>query len=111
MDALYDAVTELYSSGFSMTKISKWFGISLCKTRKILITAELYENDTTARITELRDTGMLDKHIAIELGLSESAINSYSPYRKCMYNQLYPTKNALAIRRSRRNNKQVIANG
>ena len=101
MDKLFDTVIRLREQGAPIKEISRRLDISVTKTKKILITVGLYENEISKKIGTLHKAGMSAPEISEELGISRSAVNSYLPYDKCMYNQTYPTKNALRIRKMR----------
>lgn len=66
-----------------------------------MITVGLYHSGLSEKIQQMYNSGMSEKDIADALNLSSSAINSYLPYSKCTYNQMYPTINAIRIRKSR----------
>lgn len=64
---------------------------------------------TTARSTthiRLRANGMSVPEIAEELGVKTNTVWSYLPYSKGMYNQEYPTINAIRVRNSKRKAKE-----
>ena len=64
---------------------------------KGVFTSELYD-----RIKELRQDGKSETEIADTMMISESALNSYTPYKKGIYNENTPSKNAQNIRSYRK---------
>ncbi len=76
------------------------------KVRKILITAGAWSDETSEKIGKLRANGMSVPEIAEELGVKTNTVWSYLPYSKGMYNQEYPTINAIRVRNSKRKAKE-----
>lgn len=70
----------------SLRKISEQFGITLMKTRKILITAGVYHTEISDQINSLREDNWSISDIMKETGLSRSSVHSYLPYTKVIYN-------------------------
>ena len=100
MDATMQTVLRLHEQGIPRRTIAKRAGISLQKVRKILITAG------AEKIGKLRANGMSVPEIAEELGVKTNTVWSYLPYSKGMYNQEYPTINAIRVRNSKRKAKE-----
>lgn len=98
-----DEIVKCYNSGMSLTEISKYNDISLQKARKILITAGVYSSETYDKIKELRAEGKSDWEIMDRVDISKKVLNSYTPYKKGLYNlsEESATINAMAIRRLR----------
>ncbi len=84
-----------------MKKTASALGISEQKVRKMLIDAGAYETEESRRISELYKKGMSEAEISQKLGISESKVNGYLPYSKCIYNAENPTVNAQRIRQCR----------
>lgn len=95
MDATIQTVLRLHEQGIPRRTIAKRAGISLQKVRKILITAGAWSDETSEKIGKLRANGMSVPEIAEELGVKTNTVWSYLPYSKGMYNQEYPTINAI----------------
>ena len=87
MEQFQNCIVEAYTSGvadgsgISLRQVSEEFGITLMKTRKILITAGVYHTENSEQINLMREQGM-----SITTGLSKSSVHSYLPYTKMIYN-------------------------
>jgi DNA-binding CsgD family transcriptional regulator len=101
MDVTIQTVLRLHEQGIPRRTIAKRAGISLQKVRKILITAGAWSDETSEKIGKLRANGMSVPEIAEELGVKTNTVWSYLPYSKGMYNQEYPTINAIRVRNSK----------
>ena len=106
MDATMQTVLRLHEQGIPRRTIAKRAGISLQKVRKILITAGAWSDETSEKIGKLRANGMSVPEIAEELGVKTNTVWSYLPYSKGMYNQEYPTINAIRVRNSSEKQKK-----
>lgn len=106
MDATMQTVLRLHEQGIPRRTIAKRAGISLQKVRKILITAGAWSDETSEKIGKLRANGMSVPEIAEELGVKTNTVWSYLPYSKGMYNQEYPTINAIRVRNSKQKQKK-----
>lgn len=106
MDATMQTVLRLHEQGIPRRTIAKRAGISLQKVRKILITAGAWSDETSEKIGKLRANGMSVPEIAEELGVKTNTVWSYLPCSKGMYNQEYPTINAIRARNSKRKAKE-----
>ena len=90
----------------SLRKISEQFGITLMKTRKILITAGVYHTEISDQINSLREDNWSISDIMKETGLSRSSVHSYLPYTKVIYNA---EELSLYARRCRTYRKRKLA--
>lgn len=99
-----DEIVKCYNSGMSLTEISQYNNISMQKVRKILITVGVYSSETYDKIKELRAEGKSDWKIMDRIDISPKALNSYTPYKKGLYNlsEESASRNALAIRSLRK---------
>lgn len=92
MEQFQNCIVEAYTSGISdgscisLRQVSEEFGITLMKTRKILITAGVYHTENNEQINSMREQGMSISEIMKETGLSKSSVHSYLPYTKIIYN-------------------------
>lgn len=92
MEQFQNCIVEAYTSGvsdgsgISLRQVSEEFGITLMKTRKILITAGVYHTEISEQIISLRENGKNISEIMQETGLSRSSVHSYLPYTKMIYN-------------------------
>ena len=92
MEQFQNCIVEAYTSGMtdgtgiSLRQVSEEFGITLMKTRKILITAGVYHTENSEQINSMREQGMSISEIMKATGLSKSSVHSYLPYTKMIYN-------------------------
>lgn len=89
MEQLTNCIVNAYGTGTdnnSLRKISEQFGITLMKTRKILITAGVYHTEISDQINSLWEDNWSISDIMKETGLSRSSVHSYLPYTKVIYN-------------------------
>lgn len=92
MEQFQNCIVEAYTSGMidgsgiSLRQVSEEFGITLMKTRKILITAGVYHTENSEKINSMREQGMSIPEIMKATGLSKSSVHSYLPYTKIIYN-------------------------
>ena len=92
MEQFQNCIVEAYTSGvadgsgISLRQVSEEFGITLMKTRKILITAGVYHTENSEQINLMREQGMSITKIMKATGLSKSSVHSYLPYTKMIYN-------------------------
>jgi len=81
----YDDRDESANASVSLREVSREFGISVVKARKILITAGQYSIKQSRLINELREQGKTTDEIVEITGLSKSSVFSYLPYEKTIY--------------------------
>lgn len=92
MEQFTNCIVEAYMSGAgggsvnSLRQISEQFGITLMKTRKILITVGVYHTEISEQVISLWENGKNISEIMQETGLSRSSVHSYLPYTKMIYN-------------------------
>jgi len=89
MEQFTNCIVDAYRTGTdnnSLRKISEQFGITLMKTRKILITAGVYHTEISDQINSLWEDNWSISDIMKETGLSRSSVHSYLPYTKVIYN-------------------------
>lgn len=92
MEQFQNCIVKAYTSGMtdgsgiSLRQVSEEFGITLMKTRKILITAGVYHTENSEQINLMREQGMSITKIMKATGLSKSSVHSYLPYTKMIYN-------------------------
>ena len=95
MEQFQNCIVEAYTSGMidgsgiSLRQVSEEFGITLMKTRKILITAGVYHTENSEKINSMREQGMSIPEIMKATGLSKSSVHSYLPYTKIIYNLVF----------------------
>lgn len=83
MEQFTNCIVDAYGTGTdnnSLRKISEQFGITLMKTRKILITAGVYHTEISDQINSLWEDNWSISDIMKETGLSRSSVHSYLPY-------------------------------
>lgn len=75
MEQFQNCIVEAYTSGMidgsgiSLRQVSEEFGITLMKTRKILITAGVYHTENSEKINSMREQGMSIPEIMKATGL------------------------------------------
>lgn len=109
MEQFTNCIVDAYGTGTdnnSLRKISEQFGITLMKTRKILITAGVYHTEISDQINSLREDNWSISDIMKETGLSRSSVHSYLPYTKVIYNA---EELSLYARRCRTYRKRKLA--
>ena len=82
MEQFTNCIVDVYRTGTdsnSLRKISEQFGITLMKTRKILITAGVYHTEISDQINSLWEDNWSISDIMKETGLSRSSVHSYLP--------------------------------
>lgn len=86
------AATELYTDKMSLQAIADALALNPIKVRKLLITAGVYESDTTKLVRqtfhsfrETQDYSTAVSSTMAALQLSRSSVTSYLPYEKGVY--------------------------
>ena len=97
MDAVMIAASRLREQGVSTKEISRRLHVSEQKVRKILVTIGAIDTEEA----KLYQQGMTIDEIAKKLNKARNSVIARIPYSKGIYNAEYPTKNALAVRRSK----------
>lgn len=101
--ALMQSVIAKYrAEDKSLRRTAAALDLSEAAARKILITAGEYDSPRKREIDALRDAGMTVQQIADKLGVSNTAVDSFIPYRRGTYLIPSQTKNAAVIRRCRK---------
>lgn len=83
MEQFQNCIVEAYTSGMidgsgiSLRQVSEEFGITLMKTRKILITAGVYHTENSEKINSMREQGMSIPEIMKATGLGVSMVSLY----------------------------------
>lgn len=101
MQNLIARVAESYCYHKTIRGTAKECGLSPAVTRKLLITAGLYANDTSIAVSELRREGFTKDEICDMLKISPSAFNACTPYEKGSYLTDVKTSNAIRIQKCR----------
>lgn len=104
-EELLTEIVKEYNAGMTIKEMATWNGIGIHKVVKILVTAGVYSSDTYDKIKNMREYGFSDAEISKRLGMKESTLNDYTPYRKGIYNSKNATQNAKNIRKYRENKK------
>ena len=99
-------IEKYYKSCGSIRQTAYAYKISCQKCRKILISAGAYTTPLASKINALHEQGMTVEQIAQKLNMRVKTVLTYMPYIKCVYNVDNPSKNAVAIRRHRKNKKE-----
>ena len=82
---LLEEIQATYEDCGSLKKTAKELELSITKVRKALITAQAYSNDTSEEVERLLEENKTVTEIAERLGVSESCIYSYIPYKVRAY--------------------------
>lgn len=86
--SLYEkVVSEFKDKKLSVLQISDKLGISVVKTRRILITEGLWCSRSSDEIGELYKNNYTVKQIAEKLHMTEKNVQAYLPYSKGLYGQ------------------------
>lgn len=109
MDLDYSMVIKTYEQYESVKRAASELGISAAKLKKILVSSQAFQNETSEKIQNLYNSGKSVSEISEILGISKSCVNMYIPYKKCIYNSDVPTKNALNIRKSRAKKQNQVS--
>ena len=86
-------------------EVADEFSISPMKMRKLLITAGVYENETSELISRLKAEGKTNSEIQNITGLSRSSVNGYLPYTKVIYKNSESSVGADRVRLLRKRRK------
>nr|DAE53995.1 MAG TPA: Protein of unknown function (DUF1670) [Bacteriophage sp.] len=78
-------VLELYRRHKNLRRTAAEAKISPQKTRKILVTAGMYNTPVAVRIREMYSRGYGAEEISRVTGLGIKAVSSYLPYSRGMY--------------------------
>lgn len=70
----------------SLRQTAEYFGITVMKARKLLISAGYYSTAASRRVQALLKEGKSIPQIMKETGLGRSSVHSYVPYNKTVYN-------------------------
>ena len=75
----------------SMKSLEEYFGLTMTKIRKLLVTADVYTfikdgRDMVKEVQQLKQDGLSSKEIAEKLGVSTGTVNSFLPYESGTYN-------------------------
>ena len=98
---------EATTENASLRSVCEEFGISIPKTRKLLITAGVFSTDVSRRVEELSAAGRSLEEIMAQTGLSRSSVSSYLPYQKAPYNMAESSRHAADSRKYRERKKAV----
>lgn len=103
LNELMETISELYigngnCGNGSINQIANEFGISRIKVRKLLITVGVYQSDTCDWINQLHSKGKSIQEIQEITLMSYSAVKSYLPYEKTVYNMEEASANAERIK-------------
>jgi len=74
----------------SLSGIADECGIDMLKVRKMLITAGVYENEMSRKISVLWKEGKTTREIQECTGLSAASVHSYLPYSRIVYGREQP---------------------
>lgn len=107
-----DAVTEFYQAqgeNQSLRSVADEFNTTILKIRKVLITAGVFQSDTSERVQQLFSDGKTVPEIQAEMQLSRASVYSYLPYMKTIYNAKELSANAQRLQIYRERKRAVFA--
>ncbi len=90
-----------------LKELAEDFGLSTNKIRKILITAGVFETDTSLLVNKLYSEGKSVSDIQKSTGLCASSVRGYLPYRKSVYNMEVKTLLAERLIRYRKRKRGI----
>jgi len=82
----------------SINAVARIVKMSPQKVRRLLINSGCIQSEKTRQILFYISHGLSKEKIAGKLGLSVKTLNSYLPYKKCIYKQHMCSYNAKRIR-------------
>ena len=85
----------------SLRDTANYFGLARTKIRKILVTTGDFVSDVTAQALQLKDQGLSNKEIAVQMKMSEATISTYLPYDGLFYRSPDVSDHAKDVRRYR----------
>ena len=100
-------IIQSYKTTNSILDTAKAIGISTVKVRKVLITEDLWESDTSNRIGTLLEQGHTTEQVAELLCMSVKNVQAYMPYERGSYGG--PEISGDAIRSSNYRNRMKKA--
>ncbi|MCH3918408.1 MAG: plasmid pRiA4b ORF-3 family protein [Spirochaetia bacterium] len=110
-EELISNACSLYGKLKSVKKVASEFGLSIEKTRKILITGGLYNTKKSRKVAKFHAEGLSNEKIGRKLKMQPKVVSSYLPYEKTMYNLAVKSDNAkrceLYQKRSKTARKQM----
>ena len=118
MDQLLKRAAELFEEPYddrddreadlpSIRSVADELGTTLLRTRKLLITADMFSTNTSRTVQEMVSDGKSVAEIMEVTGLKKASINSYLPYKNMAFNLDQTTVNADRHRVFRRRIKAV----
>lgn len=104
---LISITKKLYGMGYHYRQIARELNLSVSKVVKLLITGGEYSSDICERINDLFSDGNSVPEIQKLLNVSRTTVQSYLPYKKCVYNVKELSLNAERIKMYRKREKAV----
>lgn len=104
-----ESVIDSYLTNNSILETAKETGMSTVKVRKILITAGLWESNTSKQIEELQSQGMTTEEIADTLYMSVKNVQAYMPYERGVYGGEELSKEAIRSDKYRNRMKKAAS--
>ncbi len=105
---LIDAVAEAYEnpedpkkSHATLEELAAAFNLTTITTRKMLITAGVYNTKKSKEVLDLYNSGYSVEKIMEETGLKYNSVLSYIPYSRTVYNLADATNDAKKYRKKR----------
>ena len=106
--AIIDDVIKIYEEKQTINEVARILKISSQKVRRLLINSGHIQSEKSRQILYYISCGLSNKEIANKLEISVKTLNSYLPYRKCVYKQNTCSYNAEKIRKWRKSKKSKL---
>ena len=103
----FDNRSGRYQSLPTLRSVADSLGITILKTRKLLISGGYFTTDVGRRVQEMAEAGKSVEEIVDETGLSCASVYSYLPYKGIAFNLRETTMNADRHRLFRARKKAV----
>lgn len=105
--AAFYLAEDIAGQNVSLRSAADEFDTTILKIRKVLITAGVFQSETSERVQLLYEEGKTIFEIQTELQLSRASVYSYLPYVKTIYNANEISANAERLQNYRKRKKVV----
>lgn len=103
----YEEIIDTYRQTHSIARTAAACHVSIVKTRRVLITENLWASRSSREIDELYNQGLSTEEIAGKLSMTVKNVQAYLPYSRGTYHVLPETKSALNSKAYRTRNNQI----
>lgn len=105
MNRLEKKIISDWEKSGMISDVANKNGVSLEKARKILISNNIYPNSLSKEIAKMQLEGLSPTLIQKKLKISNKTYNAHVGYTKGRYKTDNPSKNAMKLRKWRKNKK------